>query len=659
MNSTIAENRDAKKDFRLDINALRAIAVLMVLLFHFSVPFVGGGYAGVDVFFVISGYLMTRIIFGAQANGTFSLVGYYKARVARIVPALVVMVAVTLAWGWLFVDPLAYKDMALQAASAVVFLSNILFFFTSGYFGPTAEDVWFLHTWSLSVEWQFYLIYPLVVLLLVRLFPRLHRTIFAVSLVLLCAGTIALSLSGSAKVTSFLFYMFPTRAWEMLLGGCLYLFPLALPIAARRALEAIGVLLLVVTLFIFTKNTPWPGVYTLLPALAAAMIISANCGPATMLGNPVAQRIGAWSYSIYLAHWPILVALRYTGHDTAIGLALGFAASILLGFLSHRFVEEPGRKLINAVHFRSPRLAAAWAVFLLAAFLPYGIYRQDGFLSRSPANAREIIADAIVAKDDWTFPASCEGYDAQGKLRLCSLGSATENRTLVIGDSYAQMWFPRATSIASSRNLSVDFATMTGCPPMLGLALTTNPKCTTFNSLAEALAQAPKYKRIAIIGSWNNYLDYQNPDKTSCIPTASGCQKVNSKQTALVAIEHLKQFVGKMEGLGKEVAVGLPSPDIGSTGPDNLASDVFNNRGLQAYRDISRTPPANIRSLFDTFRQESANTIIADLSDGWCNGDRCSVLDARNHTILKDNGHFRASYVSGLPGLDRILFDTK
>jgi peptidoglycan/LPS O-acetylase OafA/YrhL len=567
------------------------------------------------------------------------------------------MTLATLAWGWFFVDPLAYKDMASQAASALLFISNIMFFFTSGYFGPSADAIWFLHTWSLSVEWQFYLIYPLAIMVILKLFPNRYGIVFLVSTVLLFIVTVGLASTGSARASSFLFYMFPARAWEMLLGGLLFIYPVTLKLGARKLMEAVGVVLLLVTLFIFAKDTPWPSIYTLLPCAAAALVIAANLGEKTLLRNEIGQRLGAWSYSIYLAHWPILVGLRYTGMDNATGLTLGFIASVVLGWISYRFVEEPGRRLINSVQFRSKRFPIAWAAFLLIVFLPLGIYLQNGVISRSPLDARAIIADAIVAKDDWTFPnARCDGFGPDNKLRLCSLGTSTDDRTLVIGDSYAQMWFPRAASIASADNLSVDFATMAGCPPLLGMTKAGAPKCQGFNVLAEKLALEPRYKRIAIIGSWNNYLDYKNPDQIACLLTASGCERAVTKEVAARAVGHLAAFVEKMQSLGKQVSISMPSPTIGFNVPDRLASDAFRDADLEAFRRISKFPPADIKSLFDNFEKQQADKVlITDLASDWCGASTCSVVDQNNHTILKDDGHIRSSVVENLTALDRML----
>ena len=206
---------DPRLAFRADINGLRAIAVLAVVAFHFGLAPARGGFVGVDIFFVISGYLMTGIVLGRIERGTFSILGFYLDRARRIVPALAVLIAALLALGALFLLQNDYFQLARQAGASALFVSNIAYWRDVGYFAPPVEQQWLLHTWSLSLEWQFYLLYPLLLPVLVRRAPSIWRHVLAGADLLSFAAMLALSRTDPAAG----FYLLPPRAWELLAGG--------------------------------------------------------------------------------------------------------------------------------------------------------------------------------------------------------------------------------------------------------------------------------------------------------------------------------------------------------------------------------------------------------------------------------------------------------
>lgn len=209
-------------EFRKDVNGLRAIAVLAVVLFHFNHNVLPGGFVGVDVFFVISGFLMTAIIYGGINKSNFKLWEFYKARGRRILPALVIMILVVLIYGWLYMFTTEFKTLGKHATSSLFFISNIIYWKESSYFSPGAEEKWLLHTWSLSVEWQFYLLYPIFLIFSRKIFNDKMAKFIVVFAAL---ASLTISIYASKILVSSSFYLLPTRAWEMMAGGLVFLFP--------------------------------------------------------------------------------------------------------------------------------------------------------------------------------------------------------------------------------------------------------------------------------------------------------------------------------------------------------------------------------------------------------------------------------------------------
>ena len=322
--------------FRKDINGLRAIAVIAVVLFHFNASWMPGGFAGVDVFFVISGFLMTGIIFRGIEQENFSILRFYVARANRIIPALAVLCLVLLVLGWFYLNPIDYKALAKHAGSSISFISNITYLRESGYFDASSHEKWLLHTWSLSVEWQFYIIYPLV-LVAMRKFMSVKAMKAAVLF-----GTLLgfiFCVIATYKWPNHAYYLLPTRAWEMMIGGVAYLYPIALKEERKKLLEWAGIALIIGSFYFISKDNPWPGYLALLPVLGSFLIIQAQRNDSFIISNIVSQKIGAWSYSIYLWHWPLVVAIYYFSLNDMF-IYIGIALSVLFGFLSNKYIEK-------------------------------------------------------------------------------------------------------------------------------------------------------------------------------------------------------------------------------------------------------------------------------------------------------------------------------
>ncbi|MDB5993543.1 MAG: oatA 2 [Pseudomonas sp.] len=325
-------------DFRKDINGLRAIAVIAVMLFHFNPAWLPGGYAGVDIFFVISGYLITGIIFRGLQKNSFSVVAFYKSRARRIIPALAAMCFVLLLFGWFYLLPLEYSKLGKHIASSLGFFSNFVYWSESGYFTADAHEKWLLHTWSLSVEWQFYMIYPIVLLLLSKLIalPVLRWIVL-----LGCALGFMFCVYASFHFPEPAFYLLPARAWELLVGGIACLFPIKLQGLKQRALEGLGIAMMVLSFIVLSEKDVWPGYLSLLPVIGTLLVIVSARQDSVLTNNPFSQWTGKLSYSLYLWHWPVVVFMSYAGYLSGNRNALlGIATSFVLAQMSYLLIEK-------------------------------------------------------------------------------------------------------------------------------------------------------------------------------------------------------------------------------------------------------------------------------------------------------------------------------
>ena len=381
--------------YRREIDGLRALAVLPVILFHAGFQVFSGGFVGVDVFFVISGYLITTIIQSELEQGKFSIVNFYERRARRILPALFLVMLVCIPLAWFLLLPSDMKDFSRSLVAVSVFASNILFWSESGYFDTAAELKPLLHTWSLAVEEQFYVVFPLFLMLFWKLGKRL--TLVALGLILITS--LALAQWASYANPSAAFFLLPTRGWELLIGAfaAFYLSQGSRKDFGKSLSEIggwLGLSLILYAVFAYSKATPFPGLYALVPVLGAALIIlfaTEHTSVGKFVGNKAFVGIGLISYSAYLWHQPLFAFARYGGYsnsDTLIFLSLSIF-SIVLAFLSYLFVEKTFRnksKLSKKSIFITSLLGS---IFFIGLGL-YG-YKKNGDLGQLSSDQRSFV----------------------------------------------------------------------------------------------------------------------------------------------------------------------------------------------------------------------------------------------------------------------------
>lgn len=377
-------------NFRYDINGLRAYAVAFVVLFHFGVFGFTGGFVGVDVFFVISGFLMTKIIMDGLKNHTFSLLQFYTNRAVRIIPALAVLSIFLLFFGWLELISSDFKALSKHIIASLLFISNIVYWRESGYFDADAHEKILLHTWSLSVEWQFYLLLPIYLIFAYRLLKT--KTIY--SLIVLFILSLLLAHFVSTYRPSASFYLLPTRAWEMILGGFLYFTPKPnLNQVSKNILEILGFSAIITSLYLFTADTPWSSLYTLLPTLGTALILYVQNEKSIFTNNKIAQFLGTSSYSIYLWHWPIVYwVFSKNLQDNLYIIILGIVISIITGYFSAKFIEKGvGNKLKSKSLIKPNLIISGFCICVIGISFSIFVTQGANLKYRAAANTPQAL----------------------------------------------------------------------------------------------------------------------------------------------------------------------------------------------------------------------------------------------------------------------------
>ncbi len=480
--------------YRADIDGLRAVAVLSVLAFHIGLSRFGGGFVGVDVFFVISGYLISSIIFAEINSSRFTISGFYERRIRRIFPALFALLAVSAVVAVRYLLPAELVDYAKSMLAATTSASNLYFWAHSGYFdAPTSKPL--LHTWSLAVEEQFYISFPLILLLVRRFFPkRLRITVVSLFFLSLVSSCIVV-----ARNPETAFYMPYTRAWELLLGTILSLgiFPRLNSTWLRNTIALSGIGMIAWSVLFYSRETLFPGLSALVPCVGSALIIWAGEAGTSLVGSVLSWRpvvfIGLISYSLYLWHWPVIV-LRHMGmlagastitsgwHSTLLSphrfdMLVEVVLSLFLAILSWRFVECPFRNGSLRLSGR-PLFALAGATTIVLLGGAIWTVQAHGFKGRFPENALRIASafdgdDGIRAMRTGTCFITTEYHFDKYDSNTCLREDKTKKNYLLLGDSHSAMLWSALSSTLQHSNVMQ--ASTAACEP--SLAPSGSPDC--------------------------------------------------------------------------------------------------------------------------------------------------------------------------------------
>tara|TARA_Y100001001_G_scaffold147819_1_gene156328 strand:- start:451 stop:2427 length:1977 start_codon:yes stop_codon:yes gene_type:complete len=640
--------------YRADIDGLRALAVIPVIIYHAGAAWLPGGFVGVDVFFVISGFLISKIILGEMERNSFSFIDFYKRRVDRIVPALVFMVVVVLLVFSVLGLPDQSVSVAKSAISAIFSVSNFYFWGGSGYFSPSSDFMPLLHTWSLAVEEQFYLFFPVLMIVLFRLKLNIKMVIAVGAIVMFVFGWWL-----SIKSPMFAYYMLPARAWELALGVALAVgvVPKSKSIILNETLTALGAILIVLSFFYVRSDMVFPGVAALIPCAGAALII--NFGGDSFVSKrllsckPIVY-VGLISYSLYLWHWPILTFLRVVNASVHLDrsmVVLGMIVTLVLSIISWRYVEVPFRRKDLGDLKKIVLLGGGVAVAGIVSFL---VILGSGFPSRLSPHALEAV---MAAKDIDPLRDECFGTKERGG---CTFGDQSLPVSyIVVGDSHAAALRPAISASSLVEGERGTLYWMKACPLLDGSRRVNHPgqkECKTFKENVWRIIEGDRsIETVFLGGRWPYQVTGTLPENGGSLMTlmADDVTATYSKnENELVFIRSLKRTVDRLAGMGKKVVIIGSVPEAGFNVPESTA--MARNFGRE---DKARVPfeVAGNRARFSdeiimNLLPESASfypVLGAFCDDEWCD------FEKNGTPVFYDSNHL--SYSGALNFIAPVL----
>lgn len=554
--------------YRPDIDGLRALAVLSVIIFHAKLGLFPGGFVGVDVFFVISGYLIASIILKEEEKDSFSLARFYERRIRRIFPALFVVILFCAAVGALLLTPNDYLAFGRSAFAAMAFWSNFYFSRQGGYFAPAAETQPLLHTWSLGVEEQFYLLAPFVLLLLSRQLKRWRAPIFWA----LFAASLGVSAWGVHTEARWAFYLPHSRAFQLMCGVALAMGLIPRVTArANEALAALGVAMIAFSALFFSAATPFPGFAALLPAVGAALLVHSSTDVSqTIVARALSLRplvsIGKISYSLYLWHWPLLAFAEYEyGNDLqAWHRALLLLAAVAISAASYRFVEQPARRagppLTRMVVF-----AGGAAAIVLTAAMSQIIVKGRGLPGRLDPEIAALAHETptrVVHGGLCGFGVEAQKNRGRGDCFIGDRGAASA-RFALWGDSHAAALSPLIAKLAADAGAKGYNVGRGGCPPLFGLENEGSAfrRCLAGPREAERMLADPNVEDVVLVGRWGLYAEgAASLNEAGTQPRRFVIGDDGANRAAFARV--LTATVEKIRAAGKRVVIIGPVPEF-------------------------------------------------------------------------------------------------
>ena len=618
--------------YRPDIDGLRAFSIIAVVIYHAFPALMPGGFVGVDVFFVISGYLITGIILKSQAGDSFSAIEFYRRRIQRIIPALLLVMACCLLAGWWILLPGEYVALGKQTVASSLFAPNILFWTEAGYFDTDSRLKPLLHLWSLGVEEQFYLVWPLLLLISFRL--RLPAIAMVLAL-LLTSFWLNLFVTGDRAAS---FFLPQFRVWELLLGALLAALGSRPTQQALKNLVAMtGLMLLVTAVYAIDQQSRFPGWWALLPTLGATLLIFA--GPETAinrgLGNKALVFVGKISFPLYLWHWPLLTFARLMeqGEPGPVIRLGAVAASILLAWLSYRLLE-------TRLRYHPGRFTPVW---LLAGLFGLGlaglaIVNADGVPHRT-ADFNEVAAVFQWQEPGPGHPNHCDFADMT--LGKC-LHDSKPPKVAILGDSHSTNTFFALAHHYRESSDGVIRLGKGGCPPLKGVAVSDSgnrDQCLAITDRnIEWVRNNPGIETVFLSSMGPPYLNERLDRYTLAYP-----EERSLTTNAAIFAAGLDASVKALTAAGKDVVLVIDWPGLGfnpqacvDTRPLRLTT--FEPRPCETTRKRHQNRSREYRTIVMDVWRNNAGTWLWDTPEAFCNQRHC--LGIKNDKILyRDPGH--------------------
>ncbi|MDQ0725924.1 acyltransferase family protein [Microbacterium sp. W4I20] len=668
----------AGRGFRADIQGLRAIAVGLVLLYHAGVPFVTGGYVGVDVFFVISGFLIsTHLLQSLERDGRIRFADFYSRRIRRILPASLAVAILTVVAAIVFYPPLALERVLRDGLATILYVPNFWFAIQDTDYLADQSPSPFQHYWSLGVEEQFYLLWPVILLLLflaTRKRPRLLLVgVIVIALASLTAGVVLTPIDQPSA-----FFLLPTRAWELLVGavvGVLLLRGSRLPGRAAAVAGWLGLLMILGSALLFDDSTAFPGVAAMLPTLGTGLVIyagasAASAGPTATLSLRPLQFVGLISYSLYLVHWPLLVITQASAGEQDplrlwVRVLLGIVIAVPLAWLLFRFVEMPfraPRMLVErrprftllpalgvtvvlaigigaAVNWSADRLTGSGGTVAASPDFPTSPPKGTAFVPQNMTPALQDVEDDLAP----LFTDGCQLDVKNETVQDCEYADATGDRRIALfGDSHSAQWFPALNEFAiDNPGTSLRTYTKSSCS---AAAVTVLVKSVPYSScdrwrdrvVAHLLADPPD---LVVISNYAHYVLADSPDGSQRLPLWR---------------DGLRSTVQKLRDAGSKILLIADSPRLRSQPDTCVSTDVMDTARCDEDREWAIDDDL---AAVEQDVAEQTGAAYVDLTEFICTAATCPVI-IDDMFVYRDVNHMTSTFVSYLaPALDPALAD--
>lgn len=622
--------------YRSDIDGLRALAVVPVVLFHAGYSWIPGGFVGVDIFFVISGYLISSIILKELATGTFSFANFYERRVRRIIPALLIVLIATLAAGYFFLLPDEYTSLSQASLAALAFVPNIYFWNTeSTYFGLDIATQPLLHTWSLGVEEQFYILFPALLFFLYRKFN--HQTMSWI-LVTLLIFSLSANILLTDLYTKYSFYMLPTRAWELLAGIMLSLGILP-TIRSRRIADIIalmGLALIIGTMLMLKEKSVFPGINAVYPVLGAVLIIYSGEQIQTVVTKLLSHKalvfIGLISYSFYLWHWPVTVYTKMAW-DSDLSRHFILIFSLVLAVVSYHFIESfyrrPTRRLPRARTY-----AELGAIGIIIASGAAFIFYSQGLTGRVPDDIMQIAKMSALHQTEHTV--QCLNFfednknNGDDKGQLCHLGGKDSTPQFIIwGDSHAKAVSYALHLAALDAGVSGYALTSGGCRPLAGVYRKRNKKCLHFNNAVLAfINNSPSIKHIFLAGYWRIALTGQGYDNSNFLIVDDETLISTPLENRNVFRRGLKRTLDALDGYRVSIAEDIPEigAQFGKAVANHFIRQAWLGNGMLAWRTFIDDEDSYSQEFSDILSNLPTRWDFIEIKPWLCPDQECPIL---------------------------------